>query len=164
MTKIVFEKFYYPRCNMKYKLLLLLISFISLSSHTTKAQSLVGKWQLVHFDGIEKIKNSIQYREADFELRAGMDLRIKDRLENTVYQFISPDSLLFNEFIDHVVVQQKARFDIDKNQILTITSPETVKKAKIIILEDLRLVLEPFVAGNSVGKWVFDRILENIEN
>lgn len=149
---------------MKFKFLIPLILCVSLTYPKTVGQSLVGKWQLVHFDGIEKIKNSAQYLEGDVQLRAGIESKIKDRLENTVYQFSSPDSLFLNALIDQVVVQQKARFEVTQDQILIIILPKAVKKARILILEDRRLVLEPMGKENSIGKMIFDRIIENSAN
>lgn len=124
------------------------------------AQSLIGKWQLVHFDGVEKIRNSPQYHQADLEMRAGMESRIKERLENTLYEFVHPDSLRFTEFVDQVVVQRKARFEVSQDQILSIMEPNQTKKARILELAENRLVIEPLVQGKGVGKWVFERIEE----
>lgn len=146
---------------MKYKFLILSCFLVLGALHVSNGQSLVGKWQLIHFEGIEKIRNSAQYREADLEVKSAMESRITERLENTVYQFSLPDSLLFTEFVSQVVVQQKARFEVDQNQILIITLPNQVKKAKIITLEEMELVLEPLVEANAVGKWIFERIIDH---
>jgi GNAT superfamily N-acetyltransferase len=128
------------------------------------AQSLLGKWQLVHFDGIEKIRNSPQYHQADLEMRAGMESRIKERLENTMYEFAHPDSLRYTEFVDQVVVQRKASFEVSQEQILSIIEPNQIKKARILALEENRLVIEPIVQGKGLGKWVFERIEETEED
>jgi hypothetical protein len=135
-----------------------------LAFNPTNAQSLIGQWQLVHFDGIEKIRNSPQYLQADEDLRFGMESRIKERLENTIYQFVSRDSLLFTEFVDQVMFQKKARFEVSKDQILSIIEPNQVKKASILEMEENRLVIEPIVQGKGVGKWVFERIVKKKED
>ena len=149
---------------MKSTLSFLFFFAFALAFNPGHAQSLIGQWQLVHFDGIEKIRNSPQYLQADQDLRFGMESRIKGRLENTIYQFVSTDSLFYTDFVDQIMVQKKARFDVSKDQILRIIEPNQVKKASILELEENRLVIEPMVQGKGVGKWVFERIVKKKED
>lgn len=146
--------------NMKFLLIATLIISFTFSWNSTQSQSLIGNWQLVHFDGVEKVRNSPQYREADATMKANMEAKIKYRLESTVYQFISADSLYFTDFVNQTIVQIKAKIEISDENVLSINYGDQIKKAKILELEPNRLVIEPIVEGGSVGKFVFERIIE----
>ncbi len=118
--------------------------------------SLQGEWQLVHFDGIDKLRASNQYRGATPQLRADMEVKIKERLENTVYNFVSADSLYYTDYVKQRVIQKKAKIEIGEDQVLRIFDGDQVKEARIVVLEENRLVLEPIVSGAQIGKMTFE--------
>lgn len=143
---------------MKFSLIAILIFSLAFTWNPAHSQSLIGKWQLVHFDGVEKVRNSPQYREADETMKSNMEAKINYRLESTVYQFISADSLYFTDFVNQIIVQKKAKIEVSADNVLSINDGNQIKKAKILELEPDRLVIEPIVQGGNVGKFVFERI------
>lgn len=145
---------------MKFPLTATLIFSLAFSWNSAQSQSLTGNWQLVHFDGVEKVRNSPQYREADETMKANMEAKINYRLESTVYQFISTDSLYFTDFVNQIIVQKKAKIEVSADNVLTINDGDQIKKAKILELEPNRLVIEPVVQGGNVGKFIFERIIK----
>lgn len=145
---------------MKFSLIALLIFSFAFTRNSVQSQSLIGNWQLVYFDGVEKVRNSPQYKGADATMRSGMEAKINYRLESTVYQFISADSLYFTDFVNQTIVQKKAKIEVSSENVLSINDGAQIKKAKILELEADRLVIEPIVEGGSVGKFVFERIIE----
>lgn len=146
--------------NMKFSLIAILIFSLAFTRNPAQSQSLIGNWQLVHFDGMEKVRNSPQYREADATMKANMEAKINYRLESTVYQFISADSLYFTDFVNQIIVRKKAKIEVSSDNVLSINDGDQIKKAKILELEPDRLVIEPIVQGGNVGKFVFERIIE----
>ena len=81
------------------KSLLILLLFVSFQSFGQITYSqLLGKWKLVHFDGIAKIVNSPEFQNATEAQRESMNARIKSRLENTVYEFLEGDTLEYVDF------------------------------------------------------------------
>ncbi len=146
--------------TMKFPLIVTLIFSFTFFWTSTQSQSLIGNWQLVQFDGEEKVRNSPQYREADALMKANMESKINYRLENTVYQFVSADSLYFTDFVNQIIVQKKVKIEMSADNVLTIHDGDQIKKAKILELETDRLVIEPIIEGGSVGKFVFERIIE----
>lgn len=145
---------------MKFPLITTLFFAFIFSWNSAQSQSLIGNWQLVHFDGVEKVRNSSQYREADATMRANMEAKINYRLESTVYQFISSDSLYFTDFVNQTIVQKKAKIEVSPENILSIDDGDQIKKARIIESEPNQLILEPIVKEGSVGKFIFERIVE----
>jgi len=145
---------------MKFPLTATLIFLLAFSWNSAQSQSLTGNWQLVHFDGVEKVRNSPQYREADETMKANMEAKINYRLESTVYQFISTDSLYFTDFVNQIIVQKKAKIEVSADNVLTINDGDQIKKAKILELEPNRLVIEPILQGGNVGKFIFERIIK----
>lgn len=145
---------------MKFSLIAFLIFSLAFTRNPAQSQSLIGNWQLVHFDGMEKVRNSPQYREADATMKANMEAKINYRLESTVYQFISADSLYFTDFVNQIIVRKKAKIEVSSDNVLSINDGDQIKKAKILELEPDRLVIEPIVQGGNVGKFVFERIIE----
>lgn len=145
---------------MKFPLIPTLFFAFILSWNSAQSQSLIGNWQLVHFDGAEKVRNSTQYREADATMKANMEAKINYRLESTVYQFISADSLYFTDFVNQTIVQKKAKIEVSPENVLSINDGDHIKKARIIESEPNQLILEPIVEGGSVGKFIFERIVE----
>lgn len=145
---------------MKFTLIAILVFSLAFVWSPVQSQSLLGNWQLVHFDGVEKIRNSPKYREADATMKSNMEAKINYRLESTVYQFISVDSLYFTDFVNQIIVQKKAKIEVSADNVLSITDGDQIKKAKILELEPNRLVIEPIVPGGNVGKFVFERIIE----
>jgi hypothetical protein len=145
---------------MKFSLVAILFLSLAFTWNPVQSQSLIGNWQLVHFDGVEKVRNSPQYREADATMKSNMEAKINYRLESTVYQFISADSLYFTDFVNQIIVRKKAKIEVSADNVLSINDGDQIKKAKILELEPNRLVIEPIVQGGNVGKFVFERILE----
>jgi hypothetical protein len=144
---------------MKFSLITILFLSLAFIWNPVQSQSLLGNWQLVHFDGVEKVRNSPQYREADATMKSNMEAKINYRLESTVYQFISADSLYFTDFVNQIIVRKKAKIEVSADNVLSINDGEQIKKAKILELESTRLVIEPIVEGGNVGKFVFERII-----
>ncbi|MDF2157185.1 hypothetical protein [Algoriphagus sp. CAU 1675] len=140
------------------KKILLLTAFLCSSVLLVSAQDslLIKEWQLTHFDGIDKMRASQAYRTAVPSMREDIEMKIKARLENTVYNFISMDSLYFTDNVDYQVVQKRVRIEISEDQVLSIFDGPQVKKAKIIELSPERLVLEPILEGGQVGRMIFE--------
>lgn len=145
---------------MKFSLITTLFFAFLFSTNPAQSQSLTGNWQLVHFDGAEKVRNSSQYREADATLKANMEAKINYRLESTVYQFISADSLYFTDFVNQSIVRKKAKIEVSQSNVLSINDGVQIKKARILELEPNQLIIEPIVEGGSVGRFIFERIPE----
>lgn len=133
---------------------------IALFLQTTQVQfkQLVGTWQLVHFSKIEKIKSSPQYQTASPAMRQGLEYKIQNRLENTVYQFVEADSLLYTDFVNADIVQKKAVIKIDKDNVMSITDGNSTKKAKIISIGEHQLVIEPISENSEGDRLIFERI------
>ncbi|WP_268034424.1 hypothetical protein [Algoriphagus sp. PAP.12] len=137
-----------------------LILFFFLQGSPVQMQELLGKWQLVHFDGIDRIRNSPQFRSANPTALADMQAKIKNRLENTIYQFVENDSLLFTDFQNQRMIQKKAKLELSPENILTINSDGQIRKAKIVEVTDSKLVLEPISDSPGAGKLTFEKIIE----
>lgn len=137
-----------------------LILFFFLQGSPVQMQELLGKWQLVHFDGIDRIRNSPQFRSANPTALADMQAKIKNRLENTIYQFVENDSLLFTDFQNQRMIQKKAKLELSPENILTINSGGEIRKAKIVEVTDSKLVLEPLSDSPGAGKLTFEKIIE----
>lgn len=137
-----------------------LILFFFLQGSPIQMQELLGKWQLVHFDGIDRIRNSPQFRSANPTALADMQAKIKNRLENTIYQFVENDSLLFTDFQNQRMIQKKAKLELSPENILTINSGGEIRKAKIVEVTDSKLVLEPISDSPGSGKLTFEKIIE----
>ncbi|MBY5952438.1 hypothetical protein KUV23_15730 [Algoriphagus marincola] len=144
--------------NLSFLSPVLLSLFLSISS--IEAQQLIGKWQLVYFDGIDRIRNSAQFREADSATRANMEYRIKNRLESTIYQFTPGDSLRYTDMVNQTIVQRRAQIEIGEGDVLIIREGEMERKAKIVDFDENRLVLEPITKSGNSGKLVFERVVE----
>lgn len=136
------------------------ILFLFLQGSPVQMQALLGKWQLIHFEGIDRIKNSPQFRSANPAALADMQAKIKNRLENTIYQFVENDSLLFTDFQNQRMVQKEAKLELGPDNILTINSGGEIRKAKIIEVTDSKLVLEPISDSPGAGKLTFEKIIE----
>lgn len=119
---------------------------------------LIGSWQLVHFDGMEKIVKSPQYQNANAMEKAGMDARINYRLENTVYQFVEGDTLKFTDFENQAVVQKEAKIELVDGNMLIIHEERGDRLAKIIEFSDDRMVLQPISKAAASGRLIFERI------
>jgi hypothetical protein len=137
-----------------------LILFFFLQGSPVQMQELLGKWQLVHFDGIDRIRNSPQFRSANPTALADMQAKIKNRLENTIYQFVENDSLLFTDFQNQRMIQKKAKLELSPENILTINSDGQIRKAKIVEVTDSKLVLEPISDSPGAGKLTFEKIID----
>ncbi len=124
-------------------------------------QQILGKWQLVYFDGIERVKNSPQYKTSDSAMRANLDYKIKSRLENTIYDFVSKDSLRYTDLVNGEIVVKNAKIELKEGNVLKIYSGNQVREAKILELAGNKMVLEPISeSGGGGGKLVFERILQ----
>jgi hypothetical protein len=121
-------------------------------------KELVGSWQLVHFDGIEKIVYSSQYQNASDAQRASMDARIKFRLENTVYEFLEGNTLKYIEFQDQTIVRKEAKVELSEGNILLIHDEKGDRLAQIVELTPEKLVLQPISKNANTGKLTFERI------
>ena len=53
-----------------------------------KFEQLIGTWQLVHFEAIDHLRKSSEYQNANSAMREGIEYKIQNRLENTVYMFV----------------------------------------------------------------------------
>lgn len=125
-------------------------------------QQLLGKWRLVHFDGIDRVKKSPEYQTSNFAMRENIEYKIKSRLENTIYNFIPGDSLIYTDYVNSTIVMKKAKIELKKDNMLNIFDGKHMRQAKIIELELNRLVLEPISSSTyGGGKLVFERIIEN---
>jgi hypothetical protein len=147
--------------KMKFTVFITLFFTFVLVSNPLQSQTLLGNWQLVDFDGAAKIRNSPSYREADQTTKALMEAKIQYRLESTVYQFISNDSLYYTDFVNQTIIQKKSKVEVSKENILSFWDGTQLKKAKILDLDDMRLILQPIVEGENVGKFVFERIVKS---
>ena len=134
-----------------------LITFLQLSVQI-EYKDLIGSWQLVHFDGMEKIVYSPQYQNASPAERAGMETRIKFRLENTVYEFSEDNLLRYIDFENQTVVRKEAKIELSENNMLLIHDVKGDRLARIVELTPEKLVLQPISKNSSTGKLVFERI------
>jgi len=125
-----------------------------------QVQQLHGTWQLVNFEGIEKIRNSPQYLNANAEMRKGIDYKIQSRLENTIYEFVEGDSLKFTDFENGAIVQKIAKVAINEQNVLTIKDNKETRSAKIVEFDKDRLVIEPISDTPGAGKLEFQRFVE----
>lgn len=119
---------------------------------------LIGSWQLIHFDGMEKIVKSPQYQNANAAEKAGMDARIKYRLENTVYQFEEGDVLKFTDFENQTIVQKEVKIELAEGDMLIIHEEKGDRLAKIIEFSNDKMVLQPISVNSTTGKLIFKRI------
>jgi hypothetical protein len=145
--------------GMNLSFIIALLLGFNLNAQEIELKNLIGKWQLVYFDGIDKVKTSPQYRSSDSAMRANIEYKIKSRLENTVYDFFSVDSLNYTDYRNNVIVMKKAKINLKKANILTIFDGKVMREAKILELEANRLVLEPISQSPGAGKLVFERII-----
>jgi hypothetical protein len=91
-------------------------------------------------------------------MRAGLDYKIKNRLENTVYIFVAGDSLKYTDYVNRDIVQIKAKIEISPNNVLTIKTGSGTKQAKVLELGTDRMILEPISTNPGTGKLVFERV------
>lgn len=133
---------------------------LTLSLHLSQIQysQLIGSWQLVHFDGMEKIVKSPQYQNANAAEKAGMDARINYRLENTVYKFEEGEVLKFTDFENQTIVQKEAEIELMEGDMLLIHEEKGDRLAKIIEFSEDRMVLQPISKSSASGKLIFERI------
>lgn len=113
---------------------------------------------MIHFDGIEKIVYSPEYQNANSMQRAGIDARIKFRLENTVYEFTENNTLKYIDFENQIVVRKEAKVKISENNMLLIHDEKGDRLAQIVELSAEKLVLQPISKNSNTGKLVFERI------
>lgn len=121
-------------------------------------KELVGSWQLIHFDGMEKIIYSPQYQNATPAQRASMDARIKFRLENTVYEFLEGETLKYIELQDQTIVRKEAKVELNEGNLLLIHDEKGDRLAQIVELTPDKLVLQPISKNANTGKLIFERI------
>lgn len=121
-------------------------------------KELIGSWQLVHFDGIEKIVYSPDYQNASPEQRAGMEARIKFRLENTVYEFMEENTLKYIDFENQTVIRKEAKVELLEGNMLLIHDEKGDRLARIVEISTDKLVIQPISKNSSTGKLVFERI------
>lgn len=121
-------------------------------------KELIGTWQLVHFDGMEKIVYSPQYQNASPAQRASMDARIKFRLENTVYEFLEGGKLKYIELQDQTIVRKEAKVELSEGNLLLIHDEKGDRLAQIVEFTPDKLVLQPISKNANTGKLIFERI------
>jgi hypothetical protein len=119
---------------------------------------LIGTWQLVHFDAMDKLRFSPQYQNANPEGRAAMESKVKYRLENTVYEFVEGDLLRYNDFENQTVVRKEAKIELRDGNMLLIHDQKGDRLAKIIEFSQEKMVLQPISGNSPTGKLVFERI------
>lgn len=141
---------------MNLNLYVFLAFFLIWPTQNNENPELIGKWQLVYFDGIEQIRQSSRYRNAPAEAKQDMEYRIANRLENTVYEFMDGDSLVFTDYGQKGIVQKRVKFEVDEDQVLHIFEENQTRKAKIIELTENRLILEPISENGVLGKLIFE--------
>jgi hypothetical protein len=134
--------------------------FLSLVLYWNQIQysQLIGSWQLVNFDGMEKIVKSPQYQNANPMEKASMDARINYRLENTVYQFEQGDILKFTDFENQTVVQKEVKIELVEGNMLLIHEEKGDRLAKIVEFSGDRMVLQPISKSSATGRLIFERI------
>ncbi|MBA4302541.1 hypothetical protein SAMN03080617_01027 [Algoriphagus alkaliphilus] len=134
--------------------------FLSLLLYWNQIQysQLIGSWQLVHFDGMEKIVKSPQYQNANPMEKASMDARINYRLENTVYKFEEGDTLKFTDFENQTVVQKEVKIELVEGNMLLIHEEKGDRLAKIVEFSGDRMVLQPISKSSATGRLIFERI------
>lgn len=138
-----------------------LIFFISIQSFGQVTYSqLIGKWQLVHFDGIAKIVNSPEFQNATESQRASMNIRIKARLESTVYEFLEGETLKYIDFDQQTILQKEAKVELSEGVMLLIHDEKGDRLARIVSLTEDKLVLQPMTKNSAMGNLTFERIVE----
>lgn len=142
---------------MQLSIVFTLLSVLFIQDSTIQVQQLHGTWQLVNFEGIEKIRNSPQYQDADAEMRKGIDYKIQNRLENTIYEFVEGDSLKYTDFENGAIVQKTAKVAINGQNVLTIKNGKETRSAKIVEFDKNRLIIEPISDAPGSGKLEFQR-------
>lgn len=135
----------------------LLLAFV-LQTSQIKFQQLIGTWHLVHFDAMDQLRKSPQYQNSDPAMRAGLEYKIQNRLENTFYIFVAGDSLKYTDFVQQEVVQKQAKIEISSDNVLTIQTGSETRQAKIVEFDSDRMVLEPISKNPGSNKLVFERI------
>lgn len=143
------------------KSLLILLLFASFQSFgQVSYDQLLGKWQLVHFDGIAKVVNSPEFQNASEAQRASMNARIKARLENTVYEFLEGDTLEYIDFEQQSIVRKRAKVELSEGNILLIHDEKGDRLARILSLTEDKLILQPISKNSAMGNLTFERIFE----
>lgn len=135
----------------------LLLAFF-LQTSQISFQQLLGTWQLVHFDAMDELRKSPQYQNASPSMRAGLEYKIKNRLENTIYEFVPGDTLKYTDFVLQEVVLKKAIVEISSENVMSIQTGKDIRKAKIVEFSTERMVLEPISDNPGSGKLVFEKI------
>ena len=135
-----------------------LLLAIVLQASQVKFEQLIGTWQLVHFDAMDQMRNSQEYQNATPAMRAGMEYKINNRLENTIYEFVPGDSLKYTDYVRQEIVQKQAKVEISSEDVLTIQTGKEIRKAKIVEFSGERMVLEPISTNPGSGKLVFEKI------
>ncbi|MHA7130803.1 lipocalin-like domain-containing protein [Algoriphagus namhaensis] len=131
-----------------------------MSTSQIQYSDLVGDWQLVYFEGIDKVKSSPQYLESSPEFRSNVEAKIAFRLENTVYKFKAGDVLEYTDFEKQNIVLKKAKIQLAEGNVIHILQGDEVRKAEVLELNDDRLVLKPISEKDGAGKLVFAKIRE----
>ncbi|WP_425639826.1 hypothetical protein ACPUEN_08890 [Algoriphagus yeomjeoni] len=135
-----------------------LLLAIVLQASQVKFEQLIGTWQLVHFDAMDQMRNSQEYQNATPAMRAGMEYKINNRLENTIYEFVPGDSLKYTDYVRQEIVQKQAKVEISSEDVLTIQTGKEIRKAKIVEFSSEKMVLEPISTNPGSGKLVFEKI------
>lgn len=143
------------------KSLLILFLFVSFQSFgQVSYDQLIGKWQLVHFDGIAKVVSSPEFQNASEAQRASMNARIKTRLENTVYEFLEGDTLEYIDFEQQSIVLKSAKVALSEGNILLIHDEKGDRLARVLAITEGKLILQPITKNSVLGNLTFERIFD----
>lgn len=143
------------------KSLLILLLFVSFQSFGQVTYSqLLGKWKLVHFDGIAKIVNSPEFQNATEAQRESINARIKSRLENTIYEFLEGDTLEYVDFEQQSIVRKSAKVELQEGDMLLIHDEKGDRLARILSITEDKLILQPITKNSAMGNLTFERIFD----
>jgi len=124
-----------------------------------KFEQLLGTWQLVHFDAMDHLKSSPQYLNANAAMREGIDYKIQNRLESTVYQFVESDSLKFTDLENGEIILKNATVLINERDVLVISFGDELRKAKIVSVDAHQLILEPISEHSNGDRLTFEKVV-----
>lgn len=137
----------------------ILLAFF-LQTKQVEFEQLLGTWQLVHFDAMDKLKSSPQYLNANPAMREGIDYKIQNRLESTIYEFVERDSLKFTDLENGEIILKKATIQIDEKDVMMISFGNELRKAKIIAVDASQLILEPISEHSKGDQLTFEKVVK----
>lgn len=132
----------------------------SLTAQEVDTSQLIGKWKLKSYDTIELILSSPAFQQMPENTKKEMTDRIDQQLDNTVYHFVSNDSLIYTDIESGKVVHRKAIYNLNGTYLTLkeIDRPYS-RQAKILKLNKQTLIFTPVVEGkDGKGEMVFVRL------